>query len=110
MRVHVLVTARCYARERNQLQRQLADYAYQLRLRNEVMEAELKIARDIQRAYLPLGEADFPRHHGPDSALLHLHSRFLPAAELGGDFFDILELSDTQSGVVSCDVMGDGVR
>src|SRR5437762_7134796 len=109
MSVHVLVRAVCYALERKQLQRQLADYAYQLRLRNEVMEAELKIARDIQRAYLPLGEADFPRHHSTDSALLHVHSRFLPAAELGGDFFDILEVSETRIGIFICDVMGHGV-
>ena len=109
MSVHVLVRAVRYALERKQLQRQLADYASQLRLRNEVMEAELRIARDIQRAYLPLGEADFPRQHNTDSALLHVHSRFLPAAELGGDFFDILEVSETQIGVFICDVMGHGV-
>jgi serine phosphatase RsbU (regulator of sigma subunit) len=109
MSVHVLVRAVRYALERKHLQRQLADYAYQLRLRNEVMEAELKIARDIQRAYLPLGEADFPRQHATDSAVLHVHSRFLPAAELGGDFFDILEVSETRIGIFICDVMGHGV-
>jgi serine phosphatase RsbU (regulator of sigma subunit) len=109
MSVHVLVRAVRYALERKQLQRQLADYAYQLRLRNEVMEAELRIARDIQRAYLPLGEADFPRQHTNESALLHVHSRFLPAAELGGDFFDILEVSETHIGIFICDVMGHGV-
>ena len=70
MSVHVLVRAVRYGLERKQLERQLADYAYQLRLRNEVMEAELKIARDIQRAYLPLGEADFPRR---DPSLDHRH-------------------------------------
>src|SRR5205085_763553 len=46
MSVHVLVRAVHYGLERKQLQRQLADYAYQLRLRNEVMEAELNLARD----------------------------------------------------------------
>jgi serine phosphatase RsbU (regulator of sigma subunit) len=109
MSVQVLVRAIRYGLERKQLQRQLADYAYQLRLRNEVMEAELKIARDIQRAYLPLGEADFPRQHTDESPLLHVHSRFLPAAELGGDFFDILEVSETHIGIFICDVMGHGV-
>jgi serine phosphatase RsbU (regulator of sigma subunit) len=109
MSVHVLVRAVRYALERMQLQRQLSHYACQLRLRNEVMEAELRMARDVQRAYLPLGEAEFPRQPASDSAVLRVHSRFLPAAELGGDFFDVLEVSDRQIGVFICDVMGHGV-
>lgn len=109
MRVPVLVRAVRYALERKQLQRQLADYAWQLRLHNEAMKAELELARDIQRAYLPLGDASFPRHSSAKSALLHVHSRFQPAAELGGDFFDILEVSETEVGIFICDVMGHGV-
>ena len=109
MSVPVLVRAVRYALERKQLQRQLADYAWQLRVRNEAMKAELELARDIQRAYLPLGDADFPRHATANSPLLHVHSRFQPAAELGGDFFDILEVSDTEIGILICDVMGHGV-
>ncbi|HEV3409718.1 MAG TPA: SpoIIE family protein phosphatase, partial [Chthoniobacterales bacterium] len=109
MSVPVLVRAVRYAFERKQLQRQLADYATQLRLRNEAMKAELELARDIQRAYLPLGDADFPRHATATSPLLHVHSRFQPAAELGGDFFDILEVSESEVGIFICDVMGHGV-
>lgn len=109
MSVPVLVRAVRYALERKQLQRQLADYAWQLRMRNEAMKAELELARDIQRAYLPLGDADFPRHATASSPLLHVHSRFQPAAELGGDFFDILEVSESEIGILICDVMGHGV-
>ena len=109
MSVPVLVRAVRYALERKQLQRQVAEYAWQLRTHNEAMKAELELARDIQRAYLPLGDADFPRHAAANSALLHVHSRFQPAAELGGDFFDILEVSDTQVGIFIGDVMGHGV-
>ncbi len=109
MSVPVLVRAVRYALERKQLQRQLADYAWQLRSHNEAMKAELELARNIQRAYLPLGDADFPRHAAVNSALLHVHSRFQPAAELGGDFFDIIEVSDTEVGIFIGDVMGHGV-
>jgi phosphoserine phosphatase RsbU/P len=105
----VLVRAVRYAVERKHFQRQLAEYACQLRVRNEAMEAELKMARHIQQAYLPLGDADFPRTAPPESALLHVHSRFQPADELGGDFFDILEVSDTEVGIFICDVMGHGL-
>lgn len=109
MNVPVLVRAVRYALERKQLQRQLADYASQLRTQNQVMKAELDLARDIQRAYLPLGDADFPRHATAKSALLHVHSRLKPATALGGDFFNILEVSDTQVGIFIGDVMGHGV-
>jgi serine phosphatase RsbU (regulator of sigma subunit) len=109
MSVRVLVRAVRYALERKQLQRQLADYASQLHTQNEVMKAELELARDIQQAYLPLGDADFPRHAAANSALLHVHSRLQPATALGGDFFNILEVSDTQVGIFIGDVMGHGV-
>lgn len=106
--VSVLVRTVRYALERKQLQRQLADYAWKLRTQNEMMKAELELARDIQRALLPLGDADFPRHAAANSPILHVHSRFQPATELGGDFFDILEVSDTEIGIFIGDVMGHG--
>jgi serine phosphatase RsbU (regulator of sigma subunit) len=108
MSLPVLVRAVRYALERERLQRQLADYAWQLRTQNEKMKAELDLARDIQQAYLPLGDADFPRHAAANSALLHVHSRIQPATQLGGDFFDILEVSDSQVGIFIGDVMGHG--
>ena len=109
MSVPVLVRAVRYALERKQLQLQLADYAWQLRSHNESMKAELALARDIQRAYLPLGDTDFPCHNSPNESILRIHSRFQPAAELGGDFFDILEVSESEIGIFICDVMGHGV-
>ncbi len=109
MRLPVLMRAVRYALERKQFQRQLANYASQLRIQNEVMKAELDLAREIQRAYLPLGDAEFPRHAAANSALLHVHSRLQPATALGGDFFNILEVSDSQVGIFIGDVMGHGV-
>ena len=109
MSVPVLARAVRYALERKELQQQLADYACQLRIHNETITAELELAREVQRAYLPLGDADFPRHASARTALLHVHSRFHPAAELGGDFFDVIEVSDTEVGIFICDVMGHGV-
>jgi serine phosphatase RsbU (regulator of sigma subunit) len=108
MSLPVLVRAVRYALERKRLQRQLADYASQLRTQNEVMKAELDLARDIQQAYLPLGDADFPRHAAANSPLLHVHSRLQPATQLGGDLFDVLEVSDTEVGIFIGDVMGHG--
>ena len=52
----------------------------------------------------------FPRGVPPEASSLRFAHRYLPAATLGGDFFDVLQLSDTQCGVVVSDVMGHGVR
>jgi sigma-B regulation protein RsbU (phosphoserine phosphatase) len=41
---------------------------------------------------------------------LHFAHFFRPSTAVSGDFFDILDLSDTMAGVFVCDVMGHGVR
>ena len=42
--------------------------------------------------------------------VLRFEHRYQPASTLGGDFFDVLALSDTRAGVLICDVMGHGMR
>src|SRR5690606_27287299 len=46
----------------------------------------------------------------PSESALNFCHRYLPTTTLGGDFFDVLALSDTMAGVFICDVMGHGVR
>lgn len=88
----------------------LADANAQLLQRNDLMEADLTLAGEIQKAFLPQQHLNFPRTApAPDSAL-RFHHRYLPASTLGGDFADILLLSETQAAVFICDVMGHGVR
>jgi sigma-B regulation protein RsbU (phosphoserine phosphatase) len=79
-----------------------------LQQRNAEMEADVRMARQIQEAFLPHGYPVFPR--GAASGTLRFAHRYIPATTLGGDFFDFLPLSDTQCGVLICDVMGHGVR
>lgn len=82
----------------------------QLSHKNEQMEADLTLAGEIQKAFLPQQNLNFPRTApAPDSAL-RFHHRYLPASTLGGDFADILLISETQAAVFICDVMGHGVR
>ena len=50
----------------------------------------------------------FPR--GATASALRFAHRYIPTTTLGGDFFDILQLSDTCCGLLICDVMGHGVR
>ncbi|MGH7995834.1 MAG: SpoIIE family protein phosphatase [Opitutaceae bacterium] len=82
----------------------------EVRRRTMEMEADLLMARQIQEAFLPRSYPVFPRDSAPESSALRFAHRYIPASSLGGDFFDVIQLSDTRCGVLICDVMGHGVR
>ena len=67
----------------------------------ERIEQELHVARRIQQASLP--EA-VPALEGWE-----IYPSYLPAREVGGDFFDFLELEDGRLGLVVGDATGKGV-
>ena len=46
----------------------------------------------------------------PKDSLLKFSHRYISAAAVGGDFFDIFAITDTTAGVFICDVMGHGMR
>jgi serine phosphatase RsbU (regulator of sigma subunit) len=105
----VLSRAIQYAVERNALRAELRLYAAELEERNQAIEAELKLGRSIQEAYLPASRVTFPSNSNGDAEALRFTCRFQPATNLSGDLFDVFELSETQAGVLICDVMGHGV-
>lgn len=82
----------------------------ELRRRSTEMETDLRMARQVQEAFLSRGYPVFPRGASPETSALRFAHRYIPTTTLGGDFFDILQLSDTKCGVLVCDVMGHGVR
>ena len=88
----------------------LAQQAQELRAKNEQMEGDLAMARELQTAFLPRHYPVFPAHASPERSAIQFCHRYVTTAELGGDFFDILAISDTAAGVLICDVMGHGVR
>jgi serine phosphatase RsbU (regulator of sigma subunit) len=67
----------------------------------ERIEQELHVARRIQQASLP--EA-VPALEGWE-----IYPSYLPAREVGGDFYDFLELEDGRLGLVMGDATGKGV-
>ncbi len=82
----------------------------ELRAKNDQMEEDLKMAREIQLTMLPQQYPTFaPATSGGESALRFTH-RYLPTGSVGGDFFTVSPLSETQAGVFLCDVAGHGVR
>jgi len=67
----------------------------------ERIEQELRVARLIQQTLLPKALPDTPGYE--------LAAHYQPAREVGGDFYDFLELDDGRLGLVVGDVTDKGV-
>jgi len=88
-------------------QKQLAD---QLEAYNAQMRADLEMARRLQQSMLPETYPLFPATAAPENSALKFAHRYVPAAELAGDFFSVLQISESAAGIFICDVMGHGIR
>lgn len=106
----LLVRAMRYAIERKRMAEQLARYAEELRSKNSQLEADFNMAREIQEIFLPHQYPTFPQWVSPEESALSFSHRYLPAAAVGGDFFDIFAITGTTAGIFICDVMGHGMR
>lgn len=88
----------------------LAQSRGELRAKNEQMEEELKMAREIQLTMLPQQYPAFPIPGRPSDSAFQFTHLYLPTGSVGGDFFTLSALSETQAAVFLCDVAGHGVR
>jgi|GEM_PF-3160222 serine phosphatase RsbU (regulator of sigma subunit) len=70
-------------------------------LERQRMRQELALAHEIQGALLP--------KLAPEIAGYELRAHYLPAQELGGDYYDFIELGPHLHGFVVADVSGKGV-
>ena len=66
------------------------------------LQQELEIARAVQMSFLPKSN--------PRMVELDIASRCAPALEVGGDYYDFMDLSDKKLGVVVGDVSGKGTQ
>jgi sigma-B regulation protein RsbU (phosphoserine phosphatase) len=96
--------------DRKRNEEQLALYNEQLREKNMQLEDDLDMASEVQQAFLPQQFPSFPSHAAPGQSAIGFFSQYLPTGAVGGDFFHVLPLSDTEAGIFICDVMGHGVR
>jgi phosphoserine phosphatase RsbU/P len=94
------------AEERNRLRITTAD----LGAKNAQLEADLRMARDVQLALLPRDYPTISRFGSSGCRALSFAHCYRPAEAVGGDFFDIFPLSPSRAGVFICDVMGHGLR
>ncbi len=65
------------------------------------LEKELDVARDIQKKLLP--------DKNPEVNNLSIVSFFIPAFEVGGDYYDFFEMSKNKLGFIIADVSGKGI-
>ena len=92
--------------ERDQLRKTTTE----LEAKNAQLEADLRMAREVQLALLP---REYPCLLGygisghPPFSFAHYYR---PTVAVGGDFFDVFPLSPARAGVFICDVMGHGLR
>ena len=96
------------SRER-QAKLKLEAYAAELSHKNEEMKKDLEMARDIQRALLP---RKYPKYSAKEGGppLLDFSHIYIPSGTIGGDFFDVIDLSDSHVGLFMADVSGHGMR
>jgi sigma-B regulation protein RsbU (phosphoserine phosphatase) len=94
---------------RKNAQLALAEKTQLLHKKNQQIEDELKMARELQLAMLP---QDFPAISLGQSGVeaLKFYSYYMPSGAVSGDFFDVCPLSETAVGIFICDVMGHDVR
>ncbi len=70
-------------------------------IEKERLEKELDVARDIQRKILP--------SQVPETKNLEVSALFIPAFEVGGDYYDFFNLENNKLGFVVADVSGKGI-
>lgn len=105
------ITAQQLAEKRiRQANAELAESREQLRVRNVQMEDDLKMAREIQITMLPQQYPVLPSGVQADQSAFHFTHRYHPSGTVGGDFFSVAPVSDTEVAVFICDVAGHGVR
>src|SRR5215218_8840791 len=88
------------AERTEQLKRAMAKQQEEAQERERI-EQELRVARLIQHALLPKAAPELEGHH--------IAVYYQPAREVGGDFYDFLQLPDGRLGLIVGDVSGKGV-
>jgi sigma-B regulation protein RsbU (phosphoserine phosphatase) len=89
---------------------ELARLTGELRAKNESLEEDLEMARELQSALLPQRFPNFPHQTTEEDSAVRFYPFFRPSTIVSGDFFDVFDIADDKAGLFICDVMGHGVR
>jgi CheY-like chemotaxis protein len=91
-----------------ELEQRVAERTRELREKNEQIEEDLKMARELQMALLPQHFPTIPRGVPLSESAVKFSSFFYPTGSVSGDFYFISRRSDTAVDVLIADVMGHG--
>src|SRR6202047_3854880 len=92
--------------EKKRAEGKLTALARELREKNEALEQDLEMARELQQAMLPHRYPRFPYRASKEESAVRFYHFYQPSMSVSGDFFEVLKLSDPSAGVFICDVMG----
>lgn len=70
-------------------------------LRQRAIERDLEVAHEVQRGFLPTSKPQLPGYQ--------FYDFYAPAAYVGGDYYDYVELPDGRLAILIADVVGHGV-
>jgi phosphoserine phosphatase RsbU/P len=96
--------------EKKRAAEKLARLTEELRAKNESLEEDLEMARELQSALLPQRFPNFPHQATEENSAVRFYPFFRPSTIVSGDFFDVFDIADDKAGLFICDVMGHGVR
>ncbi len=82
----------------------------EIELKTSELQGDLKMARDFQEALMPHRYPPIPAQPRPGGLRLEFHHVYQPTSTVGGDFFDVIQLSENRAGIFIADVMGHGTR
>ncbi len=74
---------------------------HQEMLEKRRLESELRIARHVMEALMP--------DRAPTVRNFEIFGRMIPSAEVGGDYYDFIDVADGRLGIVIADVSGKGI-
>ncbi len=80
---------------------QLIQKYAELEEKNSILEFQLKMSRRVQRSLIP--EIDIKFNN------MQIISKYMPALEIGGDFYDVITLDDETVWIIMGDVSGHGI-
>jgi len=92
------------------LETKVQERTRELRAKNQQMEEELQMARELQLALLPQKFPTVPAHVPAQDSALRFLSLYFPTGDVSGDFFNVFPIGEKAAGIFICDVMGHGVR
>jgi sigma-B regulation protein RsbU (phosphoserine phosphatase) len=89
---------------------QAAYYSEQVQRIKEEMEEDVRMAAELQKTFFPSSYPVFPAGVSPEESCVEFFHYYHASGGVSGDFCTLRKLSDTETGIFLCDVMGHGVH